>query len=81
MIGKPDGRVFVFARGGRFDREVERVNCPVGREPERRTMVRKMDDQDAPFDCADASGAELGVEAVGQVVPDGPGRHVSDSTE
>ena len=52
----------------------------VGREPERGSAVRKMDDQDAAFDRGDASGAELGIEAVGQVVADGPGMHVSDST-
>ena len=50
------------------------------REPERGPGVRKMDDQDAPFDRGDAPGAELRIEAVGQVVPDGPGMHVSDLT-
>ena len=35
----------------------------------------KVDDQAPAFDRGDASGAELGIEAVGQVVPDGPGMH------
>ena len=52
----------------------------VGREPERGPAVRKMDDQDAAFDRGDASGAELGIEAVGQVVPDGPSMHACDLT-
>src|SRR5687768_6483065 len=34
-----------------------------------------MDDQYPPFDGRDASGAELRIEAVGQVVTDGPVRH------
>ena len=48
-------------------------------EPERRATLGKVDDQAPAFDCRDASGAELGVEAVGQVVPDGPGMHAPDS--
>ena len=48
-----------------------------GREPERGPGVRKMHRQHPPFDRGDASGAELRIEAVGQVVPDGPGMHVS----
>ena len=36
-------------------------------------LLREMDDQHASFDRGDVSGAELGVEAVGQVVADGPG--------
>ena len=39
-----------------------------------------MNDQHTPFDRGDASGAELGIEAVGQIVPDGPGMHVSHLT-
>ena len=39
-----------------------------------------MDDEDAPFDRGDASGAEIRIEAVGQVVPDGPGMHAFDLT-
>ena len=45
-------------------------------EAERGPGVRKMDDQDTPFDRRDASEAELRVEAVGQVVADGPGMHL-----
>ena len=51
------------------------------RQTQRRVAGGKMDDQDSAFDRRDASGAELGVEAVGQVVPDGPGMHAADSTE
>ena len=44
----------------------------------RRSVVAgEMDDEDAPLDGGDAAGAEIGVEAVGQVVPDGPGVHGS----
>ena len=50
------------------------------RESERRPRVRKMNDQHTPFDRGHASGAELRIEAVGQVVPDGPGMHDSDLT-
>ena len=39
-----------------------------------------MDDQHPSFDRGDASGAELRIEAVGQVVADGPGMHASDLT-
>ena len=50
------------------------------RESERRPGMRKMNDQHTPFDRGHASAAELGIEAVGQVVPDGPGMHDSDLT-
>ena len=47
------------------------------REPERGPGLRKIDDQDPPFDRGDASGAELRIEAVSQVVPDGPRMHAA----
>ena len=45
-------------------------------ESERGPGLRKMDDQHPPVDRGDASGAELRIEAVSQVVPDGPSMHV-----
>lgn len=47
----------------------------VGRKPQRRR--RELDCDDAAFDSGDAAGAQLGVEAVGDMVPHGPGVHVS----
>ena len=44
-------------------------------QPQRRAALWEVDDQHAALDCGDAAGAEIGVEAVGQVVPDGPGMH------
>ena len=44
-------------------------------QPERGPTAGKVDDQAPAFDRGDATGAELGIEAVGQVVPDGPGMH------
>ena len=44
-------------------------------QPQRRATLREVDEQAAALDRRDASGAELGIEAVGQVVPDGPGMH------
>ena len=62
-----------------FDLGHERI--AVRREAQRRVRARKMDNEDAAFDGRHASRAELGIEAVGQVVPDGPGMHVFDCTE
>ena len=77
-----------LACGQPFEQRAVAARCPielrlgfrnqriaVGGKPQRRPTVREMDDQHAPFDGGDATGAEFGVEAVGQVVPDGPGGH------
>ena len=46
-----------------------------GGKPHRR--VRKLHDDDAAFDGGDAPGAEFVIEAVGEMVPHGPGVHRS----
>ena len=45
------------------------------RQPERCSRVWKRDDQDPSFDRGDVSGAEIRIEAVGQMVADGPDVH------
>ena len=44
-------------------------------QTQRRATLRKVDEQDPALDGGDATGAEIGVEAMGQVVADGPGMH------
>ena len=52
-----------------------------GRQPQRAPCVWKGDDQDPSFDRGNVSSAEIGIEAMGQMVADGPGVHTYDFTE
>ena len=69
-------RAIAFARLLRLGHE----RVAVRGEPQRGAGLRELDGQDPSFDRRHASGAEIGIEAMGQVVPDRPGMHAFDLT-
>jgi len=77
-IREPCGDCRLFPRGGDPDRPARaQVNgdqrVRVGRQPELRPRARELDDDRAAFAGRDASDPQLGVVAMGEVVPRFPG--------